>query len=124
MFGSVRLEPRAEHSSNRRLSSRSDSATSGFLSDSILRIARETNSTLHANGCLAVQVTPDQILAALSLEFADDWKAPQIEESGIEIERKIRAARPEVVNLFIKPQTPATFQDRASRRSGSRPPQY
>lgn len=88
------------------------------LCDSILRIAEEASPSLHANGVLTVQLAPDQILAGLSLEFADELRAPQIEESVIDIERKIRAAHPEVVTLFIKPQTAATFKDHARRRFG------
>ncbi len=88
------------------------------LSDSILRIAEDASAASRANGVLTVQLAPDQILAALSLEFADDLRAPQIEEAVIEIERKIRAAHPEVVTLFIKPQTARTFSETFRRRFG------
>ena len=80
------------------------------LSDSILRIAGDRGQTLRANGVFTVHLAPDQILAALSLEFADELRAPQIEDAVIDIEQRIRASHPEVVTLFVKPQTSARFK--------------
>jgi cation diffusion facilitator family transporter len=91
------------------------------LSDSILRIAREASPASSANGVLTVQLAPDQILAALSLEFADDLRAPQIEDAVIRIERMIRSAHPEVVTLFVKPQTAKAFRETDRRRFGESP---
>jgi divalent metal cation (Fe/Co/Zn/Cd) transporter len=70
---------------------------------------------------LTVQLAPDQILAGLSLQFAADLRAAQIEESVIEIERRIRAVHPEVVTLFIKPQTDASFKEALRLRFGGAP---
>ena len=91
------------------------------LSDSILRIAEAASPTSRANGVLTVQLAPDQILAGLSLQFAADLRAAQIEESVIEIERRIRAVHPEVVTLFIKPQTDASFKEALRLRFGGAP---
>ncbi len=91
------------------------------LSDSILRIAGAEESIARANGLLTVQLAPDQVLALLSLEFGDDLRAPEIEVRVIEIERKIRAAHPEVAMLFVKPQTDRTFRDAIRRRFGDGP---
>jgi cation diffusion facilitator family transporter len=91
------------------------------LSDSILRIAEEGSLGLKANGVLALHLAPDQILVALSLEFADDLRAPQIEDAVINIERKIRAAHPEVVTLFVKPQTAKAFKETIHLRFGDPP---
>ena len=90
----------------------------GRLSESILRIANESNPALRANGVLTVQLAPDQILAALSLEFADELRTPEIEKSVVEIEGKVRASHPEVVTLFVKPQTAAAFRETIRRRFG------
>lgn len=68
-------------------------------------------SAARVNGVMTVQLAPDQILAALSLEFDDALRAPQIEEAVVRIEQQVRAAHPEVVRLFIKPQTAGTFRD-------------
>lgn len=89
------------------------------LCDSILRIAEAASLASRANGVLTVHLAPEQILAALSLEFADELRAPQIEDAVINIERKIKAAHPEVVRLFVKPQTAMTFKATVARQIGA-----
>jgi cation diffusion facilitator family transporter len=90
------------------------------LSDAILRIAGESSAVTQVNGVLTVQLAPDQILAAVSLDFANDLRASQIEDQVVEIERKVRAAYPQVVTLFVKPQTGQAFREAVRRRRGSR----
>jgi cation diffusion facilitator family transporter len=80
------------------------------LSDAILRVAGEVPSVARANGLITVQLAPDQVLVALSLEFADDLRTPAIEQAVTEIEKRVKAAHPEVVSLFVKPQTRATYE--------------
>jgi cation diffusion facilitator family transporter len=75
------------------------------ISESILRVTREVDPALQTNGLFTVQLAPEQIVAVLSLEFADEARAPEIEELVTRIERKVRDAHPEVVALFVKPQT-------------------
>ena len=65
---------------------------------------------LRANGLITVQLGPDQIVAMLSLEFADTMLAPDIEEVVIGLEKSLREANPEIVALFVKPQTAKTYQ--------------
>jgi cation diffusion facilitator family transporter len=89
-----------------------------MLSESILRIAEAASPLSHANGVLTVQLAPDQVLAGLSLQFPPDLRASEIEESVIDIERRIRAAHPEVVTLFIKPQTSVTWKQAVRLRFG------
>ena len=62
---------------------------------------------------------------------ADDLRAPEIEQQVIDIEHKVCAAYPEVVALFVKPQTARTFRETVHRRFGepasdvdARPPAY
>jgi cation diffusion facilitator family transporter len=80
------------------------------LSDSILRIAGEEKSVARANGLFTVQLAPDQVIAALSLEFADELRAPEIENAVLDIEARVRAEHPEVVSIFVKPQTARTYR--------------
>jgi cation diffusion facilitator family transporter len=84
------------------------------LSDSILKVAGEQPLVARANGLITVQLAPDQVLVALSLEFADDMRAPAIERAVADIEQRVRAAHPEVVALFVKPQTEKTYRQRLS----------
>jgi cation diffusion facilitator family transporter len=81
------------------------------LSDSILRIAGEEKTVARANGLFTVQLAPDQVIAALSLEFADELRAPEIENAVIDIEKRVRAEHPEVVSIFVKPQTARTYRN-------------
>ncbi|HEY5106478.1 MAG TPA: cation diffusion facilitator family transporter [Caulobacteraceae bacterium] len=88
------------------------------LSRSILAIAGAEPAISRANGLLTVQLAPDQIVAALSLEFADELRAPQIEDQVIALERKVREAHPEIVLLFVKPQTDRTYHTQRQSRFG------
>ena len=81
-----------------------------------MQIASTANANLRANGVLTVQMAPDQILAALSLEFPDELLAPQIEEAVVDIEARIRAAHPDIVTVFVKPHTAKTFRETVRRR--------
>jgi cation diffusion facilitator family transporter len=107
----------ARESKSLLIGERADAA----LGRSILAIADAEPSVSHANGVLTVQMAPQQIVAALSLEFADELRAPEIEDKVIAIERKVRAAHPEVVTLFVKPQTHKTFQVGRQTRFGDAP---
>jgi len=91
---------------------------SGELADSITRVAKSASAASTVNGLLTVQLAPDQIIAALSLEFDDELRAPQIEREVVHIEKTIRAAHPEVVTLLIKPQTRRSFSENVQRRFG------
>jgi cation diffusion facilitator family transporter len=90
------------------------------LSDSILQLADDGPGVERANGLITVQLAPDQVVAALSVEFADSLRAPDIQASVVDIERRVREAHPEVVALFVKPQTHRTFTEARERRFGSR----
>jgi cation diffusion facilitator family transporter len=92
------------------------------LSESIRTIAAADPAVSRVNGLLSAQLAPDQILVALSLEFADELRVPEIEEHVLHIESNIRARHPEVVALFVKPQTPRAFSEARRRRFGERFP--
>ncbi|MGE5525801.1 MAG: cation diffusion facilitator family transporter [Rhodospirillaceae bacterium] len=88
------------------------------LREEILAIAGACDNVVRANGVLTAQLAPDQIIAALSLEFADRLTAVDIEQQVLDIERRIRAAHPEVVTVFVKPQTASTFKEVVKERFG------
>jgi cation diffusion facilitator family transporter len=91
------------------------------LSESLLRVAEAASPTSRANGVLTIQLAPDQILAALSIEFSDELRIPEVESAVAEIERRIRAAHPQVVTLFIKPQTAELYAKSVLSRFGPDP---
>ena len=80
--------------------------------DSLLQAARAIPGIERANLIFTVHLAPRQIVCALSLEFADKLTVPEIEEKVLALETAIRAAQPDVVAVFINPQTAGTFQSR------------
>jgi cation diffusion facilitator family transporter len=88
------------------------------LAESILRIAARQPGIEDANGVLTIQLAPDQILSALSIEFADALRADDVEAAVRELERKVRAAHPDVVALFVKPQAGGSFREALHDRFG------
>jgi len=88
------------------------------LSASIMHIANEQSPISCVNGLLTVQLAPNQIVVALSLEFADDIRSSEIEELVRTLELEIRRLHPEVVALFVKPQTGQAFRENVHRRFG------
>jgi divalent metal cation (Fe/Co/Zn/Cd) transporter len=86
------------------------------IADSILNLAGKMEGVIHANGVFTTQIGPQQIIAALSLEFADELKTSDIEQKVVELERQVRARHPAVTALFIKPQTLLEFQKVRSTR--------
>jgi cation diffusion facilitator family transporter len=88
---------------------------------SILALANAQPSCLRANGVITVQLGPSQVIAMLSLEFSDALRAPEIEEAVVSLETKIRDENPEIVALFVKPQTAKTFQAQSERTLGQPP---
>jgi divalent metal cation (Fe/Co/Zn/Cd) transporter len=88
------------------------------LARSVLDIARRSPGVLRANGLLTVQLSPVEVVAALSIEFADDKRADDIERCVVAIEAEIRKRHPSVAALFIKPQTDARYRAVRARRYG------
>ena len=86
--------------------------------DSLLRITATMQGVAHANGVITVHLAPRQILVALSIEFADELKTPDIEARVTELENRIRLKHPEVVAIFVKPQSAERFRETVERRYG------
>jgi len=78
----------------------------------LLQIAEAHPAVAHANGIFTAQLGPDHVLAALSAEFEDRLTTPQIEACILDLEQQFRAAHPEIVAVFVKPQTRATWAAR------------
>ena len=74
------------------------------LSAAILATARTIRGIDAANGVATVQLSPDQVIAYLSVEFCDDLRTPAIEAATIDLERRVRDEHTQVVALFVKPQ--------------------
>jgi divalent metal cation (Fe/Co/Zn/Cd) transporter len=85
------------------------------LAASVEALAISEPGVAGANGIITVHLAPQQIVVALSLEFDDDLRTPQIEAGVARLEQRVRERHPQVVALFVKPQTCRSFE--RSRRA-------
>ena len=77
----------------------------------------------HANGVLTFQIGPDDVMAALSVEFDDRLTAPEIEAGERRIEAAIKLAHPEITTLFVRPETNESWCNRYMTLAGVNPQQ-
>jgi len=84
----------------------------GSTMRSIRQIAAEQPGVESVNNLVTVHLAPDQIVAALSLEFKDPLTTPEIEKAVAAIESRICKLHPEVVSIFVKPQSSSTRDQR------------
>lgn len=90
--------------------------------DSILKVAEEMEGVSRAYGVLTLHLAPTEILVALSVEFDDELRVPEIENLVIELERRVQAKHPTVVILFIKPQTTRRYKESLITHYGAQEP--
>lgn len=90
--------------------------------DSILKVAEELEGVSRAYGVLTLHLAPTEILVALSVEFDDELRVPEIENLVIELERRVQAKHPTVVILFIKPQTTRRYKESLITHYGAQEP--
>ena len=62
------------------------------MNDSILGAAREEPCVLRANGLITVQLAPDQVVAALSVQFQPELRIAQIEAVVVALDARVRNA--------------------------------
>jgi cation diffusion facilitator family transporter len=83
---------------------------SPVLISAAIALALEERGIVSANGAFTVHLSPDQIVVAMSVEFSEELRSLEIEHRVESIETRIRNAHPEIVALFIKPQTRQRFE--------------
>jgi cation diffusion facilitator family transporter len=81
----------------------------------IERIAGTAPGVQRINEVLTMHFGPEQVLAALSLDFDDAISAEQVEAAVAEIERRIRAEFPEVTRIFVEAKNFDVHQRRLKR---------
>jgi cation diffusion facilitator family transporter len=86
---------------------------------SIREIAASQPGVERVNDLVTVHLAPQQVVAALSLEFKDELTTPQIENAVAAIERSICQKNPEVYTIFIKPQSSTTREQRTQTMATS-----
>ncbi len=78
----------------------------------LLEIAQRDPAVQKANGVLTTHMGPESIVAGLSVEFEDHMTAPEIEDCVERIEAQLHSQLPEVMALFVKPQTTGGWERR------------
>ncbi|MDR0237376.1 cation diffusion facilitator family transporter [Acinetobacter sp.] len=86
------------------------------LRHNVLQVAQEDPAVYSANGVLTEQMGAHQVIASLSLEFNDGLTSDEIEACVNRIEVKIKSIHPEIVALFVKPQTQQVWLERMKGR--------
>src|SRR3954470_6936213 len=79
------------------------------LQEVVFEIARTTRGVVRPNGLASAQLSPDQVVVALSVQFEAHLTTPEIEQIVVEMEEKIRQSQPRLFVLYIKPQSPEAF---------------
>ncbi len=74
------------------------------LSADVTAIAQAEPGVCAVNNVLTIHLAPDQVLVTISLDFEDDLTTRRIEAAVTAIETRARAAHPEIVSVFIRPQ--------------------
>ncbi|MGI4957196.1 MAG: cation diffusion facilitator family transporter [Janthinobacterium lividum] len=70
----------------------------------IRRIVAEEPLVARTNEVLTMHFGPQDVLLALSLDFVDRCGAVDVEQAVSRIERRVRAAHPEVTRVFVEAQ--------------------
>lgn len=89
------------------------------LVQAICRMTEEQPGVANANSALTAQLSPHQSIVALSIEFEDGLVTEQIEDCVAALETRVREAHPDVVALFVKPETLQRFESATQNRFGS-----
>ncbi|QNP42013.1 cation diffusion facilitator family transporter [Lysobacter solisilvae (ex Woo and Kim 2020)] len=84
----------------------------------ICEVARQEPGVAFVGSALTAQLAPNQALVGLSIQFDDKLMAADVEACVASIERKVKNLHPDVVALFVKPQTSSQFQEAVRLRFG------
>lgn len=82
------------------------------VQENVVAIARSDEAVEGVNGVLTVHLGPEQVVANLSVEFADRLTAPEIEACIERIEARLASEVPQISALFVKPQTRSRWLER------------
>ena len=80
------------------------------ITRSVCDIAAKIKGVEGVNGIKTAQMSPSQILVFMSIEFDDDMTVVEVEKVVAELETAVAKTHAEVMAVFIKPQTPKSYQ--------------
>lgn len=76
------------------------------VKQSIRDIAKDIAGVEHVNRLSTIHLSPDELVIALSVEFADSLTVPEVEQRIAAMEHALRKQHPEIIAVFVKPQSP------------------
>ena len=82
-------------------------SASDEIRDDVTTIVKGARGIQAVNEVLTMHMGPDDILLNLSVDFADDLGSAEVEAVISDLERRIKAAHPEIKRLFIEAQSRA-----------------
>ncbi len=93
------------------------------VQQAILLAAQADEDIRHVNGVTTAQLGPNVVVATLSADFEDHLLTPQIEACIERVEAAVRQRYPEVLSIYIKPQSEANWRTRVAeiKHAGSGP---
>jgi cation diffusion facilitator family transporter len=77
----------------------------------IIGTVAAAGSVKAVNGVVSVHLSPDQLLVAISVAFKPDLNTEELETAIAQIEAGLRVGFPQIVALFIKPQSPEHYAE-------------
>lgn len=91
-------------------------AASAAKSRSIVSLAATIPGVEAVNGAITVRLSPEQLLVALSVVFDPALRAPEIEAVTAAIDAGVKAQHPDVVAIFVKPQSRGRYAHLSAAR--------
>ena len=85
------------------------------LTDSLRKATLHQSGVKGVESILTTQLSPDQVIATLSVHFDDSLDVPQLEQLIGRIEAELRHQHPELFRVFVRP-TPSTSDSILSYR--------
>jgi cation diffusion facilitator family transporter len=85
------------------------------LLDSVGRIVAEEKGVAKFNGLLSIQLAPREVVLALSIDFEDRLRAPELQELIQRLDERIRGKHSEIVLVMMKPQEPEVYRAARAR---------
>jgi cation diffusion facilitator family transporter len=79
------------------------------LREGVTEIVSATDGVVTVHSLLTTHLAPDQVVAALSVDFDDALTIAQVETIVDAMDARVRQAHPQVVALFVKPQSAAGY---------------
>jgi cation diffusion facilitator family transporter len=74
------------------------------LTESIRQLTQKEPGVVGVEGILTTQLSPDQVIATLGVQFDDGLRIPQVERLIARIERELSKEHPELFKVFVRPQ--------------------